>query len=152
MTDEAWIRGWTELAATLPDKDQEPVVLGVRGQVYRRELGKLTDQSWLYAVSEAVRNERWFPTVACLLDYANDAPETRDAAMLKAYVPTDQDRDKAKEAARRGVEMCREAFERVTGEKAPPIKSMPKVVTLTDQRRAELEKHKAEILRIGGKP
>ena len=29
----------------------------------------MTDGQWRRAVREAIRNERWFPTVAALLDY-----------------------------------------------------------------------------------
>lgn len=82
MTDAAWIKGMAELAAAFPAKDQDQAVMATRGQVYRRELGRLTDTSWRYAVSQAVQHERWFPTVAALLDYATDAPDELPKAGL----------------------------------------------------------------------
>jgi hypothetical protein len=59
-------------------------VLTHRGKVYREALDGLTDESWLYAVREAVRCEKWFPSVAGLLDYANDAPPAPTAGLLGA--------------------------------------------------------------------
>jgi hypothetical protein len=82
MQDGTWVKGMAELVVSFPAADQDQEVLRARGAVYRRELGSLTDEAWLYAVRESIRNERWFPTVAQLLDYAGRAPVMAPSAAL----------------------------------------------------------------------
>lgn len=81
MTNSGWLQGLKELLAAFPDREMAPEIAATRGEVYRRELNALTDETWLYAVGECVRHERWFPTVACILDYASDAPEPAKKAL-----------------------------------------------------------------------
>lgn len=107
MTNEAWIQGMKELAACLPDKEQEEAVLSLRGEVYRRELNALTDESWLYAVRQAVRNGEWYPTVAALLNYAMDAPDEKPPAT--AYLP--EPRAVSRDEFRKGFETFKRALE-----------------------------------------
>lgn len=124
MQDETWVKGMKELFASFPDRDHDEAVMTVRGEVYRRELGHLLDGTWLYAVRESIRKERWFPTVAVLLEYAEAAPSTAPA--LPPHRMTDEERAEAREQTRRGLEMVRAAVERITGEPAPEaVKSMP---------------------------
>lgn len=98
MTNDGWLTGLRELLAAFPDRETEPEIAATRGEVYRRELNALTDETWLYAVRECVRHERWFPTVAAILDYASDAPEPAK----KALGPPPEFGDR--EAFRRGYE------------------------------------------------
>jgi hypothetical protein len=107
MTEQAWLKGMAELAASFPDRDEAPEVKAIRGQVYRRELARLTDETWLYAVRSAIQSEKWFPSVAALLDYANDAPE----APVKGLLPADTRTVEEKRADfREGFERFRSLF------------------------------------------
>lgn len=100
MEDRAWVDGMAELLASFPSQDQDEAVLAKRGEVYRRELGSLTDEAWLYAVREAIRSERWFPTVAVLLEHARRAP-----APTATMIPSDTRTVEEKRADfRRGFE------------------------------------------------
>jgi len=125
---------------TLPDRDLPPAVLATRGDVYRRELGSLRDEAWLFAVGECVRNERWFPTVATLLKYAEGAAAAAGpvAGLLEAPRRTDEEREVAR----------REAAEQLAKIKAIPLPptERPRVayrdpatpVVITDERLDEL--------------
>src|ERR1700741_2138078 len=94
-----------ELAASFPDRDLPEAVLETRGDVYRRELGGLTDEAWLFAVREAIRNERWFPTVAALLEYSDSAGAPQPVAgLLEAPVRTEEERERAREVAREALD------------------------------------------------
>lgn len=73
MTNEGWLKGLEELMAAFPDRDLPEEVLEKRGEIYRRELAGLTDEQWRFAVSEAIKSERWFPTVHSLLEFAESA-------------------------------------------------------------------------------
>lgn len=101
MRDESWVEGMRELAATFPDRDLPEAVLATRGDVYRRELGGLSDEAWLFAVRESIRNERWFPTVATLLEYAEGAGSPQPVAgLLPPHRPTEEEREaRRREAA-----------------------------------------------------
>lgn len=147
MRDETWVKGMAELVVSFPAPDQDPEVLRARGAVYRRELGSLTDDAWLYAVREAIRNETWFPTVAQLLDYAGRAP----VAAPKAALPDDTRTPEEKRAdAKRLIGVLRDAI----GEEAPPeggdgfARAIPtKPVVATDER---MEMLRAQAREIGG--
>ena len=115
MKNETWIKGMSELAANFPDRDLPEAVLATRGDVYRRELGDLSDETWLFAVREALRNERWFPSVAILLEYADGAGAPRIADLLPPHRPTEEER----EAIRRG------AAEMLDKIKAIPLAAAP---------------------------
>lgn len=117
MTDAAWAKGMADLVAMLPDSStSDETVREHRASLYRRILDYLSDDAWLHAVSEAIARERWFPSVAVLREYGESftpsypaLPPARDVATREA--------DRAE--AKRGLELCRAAFERATGEKAP---------------------------------
>lgn len=75
VQESAWLQGMVELVAAFPVTDETDETRAIRGQVYRRELQPyLTDHQWRYAVSEAIRSERWFPQVAVLVDLAKGSP------------------------------------------------------------------------------
>lgn len=70
MTDREWVEGMKQLVVAFPDRDLPPEVLESRGETYRRHLDDLTGAQWAHAVAEAVKSERWFPTIAALRDIA----------------------------------------------------------------------------------
>ena len=85
VSDQAWMQGMTELGVAFPNAAEEREAKALRGSVYRRGIAPyLTDHQWRYAVSEAIRSERWFPGVAVLLDYARSAPPPPNAGLLGA--------------------------------------------------------------------
>lgn len=97
----------------------------VRGQVYRRELDGLADEAWFFAVREAIRNERWFPTVAALLEYAEaaGAPLAPVAGRIEEHRMTPEERAAS---ARRGLELIREALKaRGIDVDGAPVQDMP---------------------------
>ncbi len=82
MTDAAWAAGMAALLSSLPDRDLSKDMAAVRAECYRRDLKHLTDSQWDYAVRETLRNCRWFPTIADLLEFAADAPQEAVAVAL----------------------------------------------------------------------
>lgn len=56
----------------------------MRGNVFQREVSHLTDEVWAYAVSQALKCERWFPTPAAILEYAAEYEPPLDIA---GYLP-----------------------------------------------------------------
>lgn len=72
LTDAQWKDGWEELKANLPGQEMTPEQALRRGNSYRRELGHLTNEQWIHAVSTALRVSRWFPPIAELLEYARE--------------------------------------------------------------------------------
>ena len=107
MTDEAWIRGMGQLAACFPSAEESQERKAIRGQTYRQALNRLTDETWSYAVKAAIEHERWFPTVAALMDYANDAPAPEPKGLLPADTRSIEER---REDFRRGFETFRKLF------------------------------------------
>jgi hypothetical protein len=99
MTEESWIRGMAELSM-LPSKGTFPAQAQLLGQVYREELGHLTDEAWRFAVREAIRRDRWFPTVAALLEYSDE--HVSNTRLLGPARPDGQ-RDLDREEAKRGL-------------------------------------------------
>jgi hypothetical protein len=151
MQDGTWVKGMAELVVSFPAPDQDPEVLRARGAVYRRELGSLSDEAWLYAVREAIRNETWFPTVAQLLDYAGRAP----VAAPRAALPDDTRTPEEKRAdAARLLETVKAAFEERVATLPPrPLVSTPPpplVISKDDypERLDELERQKEQILAV----
>lgn len=72
MNDIAWAKGMAELL-TLPDGGESPERRAIRGVTYRRELDGLSDELWLASVRMALQREKWFPSVATLLEFASEA-------------------------------------------------------------------------------
>jgi hypothetical protein len=146
MRDEAWVDGMRDLAVAFPTQDQDPNVLRARGAVYLRELGNLTDEAWLYAVREAIRNERWFPTVNVLLDYAARAPQPPSRTVLPDDTRTSEER---RADAKRLLEQLRQAIGQ-DGADSEPTNGLtraipPKPVVATEERMTELRRQAAAI-------
>ncbi len=82
----------------------------------------------------------WFPRFsdlrAAYLDFAGHG-EPAYRALPRAR--GDVERELGRAEAVRGVELCRAAFERATGEKAPGLRTFPRV-ELTEERREELKR------------
>ncbi len=98
MTDAAFREGMKLMAAVYPDRDEDDAVKATRGQAYRRILDYLTDAEWIFAVSLALQYEKWFPTPASLISYADEyMPTTK---VLPA--PRDMDALEVERAERRG--------------------------------------------------
>jgi hypothetical protein len=140
-----------DLAVSFPSQDQDPEVLRVRGAVYLRELGSLTDEAWLYAVQEAIRNERWFPTVAALLEYASRAPQApfrADRALPEDTRTPEEIQAEKRETAKRGLELVKAAYEERIATLPPrPLVSLPREdrIAWSDERLDELRKQAQEI-------
>lgn len=81
MTDESWATGYGELVLAFRDVIKRGAEeSAARGAVYRKHLDALSDGAWLHAVSEAIRESEWFPTVAELREWA---AEWRGGATLE---------------------------------------------------------------------
>ena len=101
-------------------------MLSLRGQVYRQDLGHLTDEAWLYAVSVARRRE-WFPSIDELLEFAADAPR-RDNHGLPAAGETTLSPKERHAAAIAGLEAIRAELQArgvPMGETGEAVKVMP---------------------------
>lgn len=109
-----------ELVATLPSQEVGAVHAEVRGRIYREELSRLTDAQWSFAVREAIRRERWFPTVAALREYA---AEYQVPTKLLGPGRSDDQRDLDREEARRGLELIRQHNPWLAG---VAVKEMPR--------------------------
>lgn len=74
ITEAAWKKGMVELTL-LPSAEEDQAESAFRGSIYQREIQpRLNDNQWRHAVSEAIRNERWFPSVAALMAYGLACP------------------------------------------------------------------------------
>jgi hypothetical protein len=97
-------------------------MLRLRGDSYQLDLGGLTDERWLYAVSIA-RRRRWFPSIEELLEYASEMPHEPARAALPEE--TGLSRDDARALAKRGLDMVERALRsrgiEVTGSPAKPM-------------------------------
>ena len=86
--------------------------------MYRQELDGLSDELWLAAVRIAVQRERWFPTVASLLQYASEAASMpKSAGLLPESTLTPEERSAA---LRRGIAVFRAELNRL-GVEAPEV-------------------------------
>ncbi len=86
MTDEAWVLGIGDLVLAFSGADVPPDMLKAKGEVYRRHLDHLSDEDWLRAVAMAVRSEKWFPSIASLVEYAAPVgPQLPEAAAVAVY-------------------------------------------------------------------
>lgn len=152
MTPDKWHAGMLALAAAFPDRDELPEVKAARSRIYRATLGDLSDEAWTHAVTEAVKNERWFPTVKALRDYAAGAPSPR-AALPAPRSPEQVEQDR--EAARQSI---REGLDRIARETGLPLPTSRPGLTRaiearpiqdSDERREELRRQAAEITQEG---
>lgn len=103
----AWAEGMAQLVACCSDRDLSPGMLRLRGDSYHRDLGGLTDERWLYAVSVA-RRRRWFPAIDELLEYAAEAP--MPASMAALPEESSLSREGARSAAQRGLALVEQAL------------------------------------------
>jgi hypothetical protein len=128
MTDAAFRAGMAQLAVTFPSADEESAVKGMRSQVYRRILDYMSDAEFAFAVDEALRYEKWFPTPASLISYADDykppapaLPAGRTAEQLEA------ERAAARGNLRSGVELVRAELQKrglLAADAPEPVESM----------------------------
>jgi hypothetical protein len=151
VKDHAWARGMAELQKSgLPGWPTDPKESAMRAELYRRHLDDLGEDAWLHAVAEAVRHERWFPTVAALRDYAAGwVPEFK---LLPPPRRTEEQLIEAREAARRGLVLVMAAVAERGLPDGEPVKAMPgtepqqpTLVRTTATKRAELERQRQEI-------
>jgi len=159
MTNEAWLVGLKRLVLAFPDRDMSEGYAQERGNLYRPHLDDLADAAWLHAVAEAVRHERWFPTVAALRDYT--AGWTPTQPLLPGRTPEQIEADLAerRESARAGAAMLRAGLEArgllPAGETLKPMPSErpeqardPVMANTGDETRlAELRRQADEIAR-----
>lgn len=127
MTRDDFERGMTALAAAFPDREELPEVKAARGRIYRATLIDLEPKAWQHAVTEAVRREEFFPTVAKLRQYA--AAAVSSAPALPAPRSPEQieaSRDDARANLRGGLDIVRrELAARGVAVDAEPVRSMP---------------------------
>jgi hypothetical protein len=154
MTDESWTTGMHALVVAFPDREMNRGYASDRGALYRHHLNHLTDEAWMHAVSEAIRTERWFPTIAALLDLAG---EYRPALLyIGPAKRTEEEAEEARAQARRGLELVKQAVaERV--KKLPPAPApspLPEanVVVAHDDRLDKLRQQAKVIVDGGEKP
>lgn len=148
MNEKTWIKGMALLVANLKAPDLTPEMATLRGDTYRRKLGHLSDEVWLYAVDAALEEPGgWFPGIGDLLDHAARAPVPAPAAAL----PDDTRTVEEKRAdAKRLVGVLRAA---VDGPDAPAVESSQglsraierKPVVATDERLEALKRQAQEI-------
>lgn len=136
MTDKAWLEGMAEFQRVeMPGWPyDDPVIAEERARAYRRHLNTLSDGQWLFAVGEAIRACKWFPTVHELLDFGESY---RPAYRMLEPARTPDQREIDRETAKRGLERIREECEKA-GLILP--RSGPLTVELTDERREELKR------------
>ena len=140
MTDAEWNVGIEALQAMLPDPNTDPATVAIRGRLFRGFLDDLTGEQWRHAVAEAIRRGAWFRTVARLRTCADEyrAPVLAMLGLPPSRLSPEELeslRAERRNEAARGLELCREAFERVTGEQAPAVvKDMPRVTAESEAK------------------
>src|SRR4030095_12131178 len=97
MTDKAFREGIAAMLVAFPDREKSPNELALRSQVYRRVLDHLTDEAFLYAVSEALRYERWFPVPSMLIDYSDDYVSNKALPEPRTPEQLEESRERARE-------------------------------------------------------
>lgn len=111
LTDAQWKDGWEELKANLPGQEMTPEQALRRGNSYRRELGHLTSEQWVHAVSTALRVARWFPPIAELLEYAQEVAPTVAGLLPAARRPeTPAEVEAWRRGMQAGLDKVREAL------------------------------------------
>lgn len=145
MKSEHWLEGLKRLAAALPSQDQSQELLAERGQVYRDRLDHLSEAQWAHAVNRALDEERWFPPIAALLQYAAEIPAPRSLAERSGMSEAELARN-AEFRARRE--------QRLLNGQTPTPEERPAgtvlTVEATDERRKALEIQRATILASKG--
>lgn len=146
MRDRTWAEGMAALQKSgLPGWPTESQESAGRADLYRRHLDDLSDDAWIFAVREAITNERWFPTVAALRDYASSYTSAR--AFLPEPRRTPEQVEADRKEARRGLELVKAAMESaqpVAQVTMPVAKAMPPIEA-SDERLAELRQQAEEI-------
>jgi hypothetical protein len=148
MRDAEWARGWGELIVAYPARDEANEQTGLRAGLYRKHLDDLEPAAWLFAVERVIRSEAWFPTVAQLRAHA----EAWRPPVLPALPPSEEEREEARAAARRGLELVMAAVVEVEPNLAGagPVRSAvtfpePLTVEATDDRLALLRAQAEQI-------
>jgi hypothetical protein len=108
MTDAAFRAGMKQMAAIFPDRDEDETVKATRGQVYRKVLDYLRDEEFLFAVEMALKYERWFPTPASLISFADEyEPPTLVLPSGRSPEQLEAEREAARGNIRSGTELVR---------------------------------------------
>lgn len=151
MNDSDWATGWRDLGLSYPQREEAEEVVASRAGLYRRHLDDLAPAAWLFAVETVIGSSRWFPTVAELREAAAAwrpevagylPPSSKTEAELEA------EREESREAARRGLEMIRAAYQESAKSLPPvPVVSLPEPaeVRVTEERLTELRRQAGEI-------
>jgi hypothetical protein len=130
MTDAAFARGMGQMAAVFQNREEDAAVKNTRGQVYRKVLDYLSDAEFLFAVEMALKYERWFPTPASLISFADEyEPPTLALPSGRSPEQLEADREAARGNIRSGAELVRaELVKRglLAPDAAEPCASMPK--------------------------
>jgi hypothetical protein len=146
VNEQTWIKGMALLVANLKAPDLTPQMATLRGDTYRRKLGHLSDEVWLYAVDAALEEPGgWFPGIGDLLDFASRAPIPAPAAALPDDTRTP---DEKREDAKRGLEIVKAAYEERVATLPPrPIVSTPRPTEIiaSDERLDELRRQARAI-------
>jgi len=120
----------------LPDAVSDPQIKADRAGLYREHLDELADAPWLHAVREAVRHERWFPTIAALLDYAGAWRPPVSGLLPERRTPEEREEDRA--LARRGLELVKAAVASVPRLPAPAPYIEPATVVVAGAERVDI--------------
>lgn len=132
ISDRAWVEGMAQLVACCSSADLTPEMAHVRGRCYREDLQDLTDDGWLRAVKRA-RQGKWFPAIDELREFAKEAVEV--AGFLPPARRTDEEAEADRQAAKRGLELCRAA----AGVDRDPVKPMPDAAAQAQPKDTEVE-------------
>jgi hypothetical protein len=149
MTDQGWAMWIAKLVLAFPDREQSREQAQARAALYRERLDELSDEQWTFAVEQSIRRERWFPTVAVLLDYAAQYQPVGTSLPPPRRSPEQVEADRA--VAREGLRVIREAVSKTPLPAPPrPFRVAPAVVELTDER-FDLLRAQAQELRAPGR-
>jgi len=128
VTNRGYARGMSDLAVAFPaGREEDAKIASERGRLYRQHLDDLTDEAFAYAVGQAVKHERWFPTVAALREYAAAAPPPAGALPApRSPEQIEAVREEGRANTARGMEIFRrELAARGHNVEADPVRSMP---------------------------
>lgn len=81
MTPDSWARGMNDLGRAFPaGRGADREELRARSDLYQEKLRQLPDHVWLFAVSQVIERDTFFPAVSKLLEYASEwKPEERQS-------------------------------------------------------------------------
>lgn len=109
MTDAAFVQGLTLMVrAGLPGWPEDREIAAERSRALRELLDDITDAAWLHACTEVAKHERWFPVPGVLREYAGTY---QPPYPLLPPARTEEEREADREAARKGLELIKAAFD-----------------------------------------